>query len=123
MMICVTNIQMDAMISSLRRPSLSTKAMAPKVAATFTAHHNSCFSIVQDCANPGIHTSQGCPYPPSSPGTAFVDVLSEGDVRAVNCKVQSSSQGRCICLSNTAADRTNAPRGGPACEVGAHVGR
>ena len=58
MMICVTNIQMDAMISSLRRPSLSTKAIAPKVAATFTAHHRSCFSIVQDCANPKIHMLQ-----------------------------------------------------------------
>ena len=50
MTICVTNIQMDAAISSLRRPSLSTKAIAPKVAATFTAHH-SCilFSFSHTC--------------------------------------------------------------------------
>ena len=40
MTICVTNIQMEAAISSLRRPSLSTKAIAPKVAATFTAQHD-----------------------------------------------------------------------------------
>ena len=35
-MIWVTNIQIEAMMSSLRRPKLSTKAMAPKVASTFT---------------------------------------------------------------------------------------
>ncbi len=63
MMICVTNIQMDAMISSLRRPSLSTKAMAPKVAATFTAHHHSKSSRMPQpfLQAEAAHSSTFCP--------------------------------------------------------------
>ena len=42
--IWVTNIQIEAMMSSLRRPRLSTKAIAPKVASTFTAQQRGEFS-------------------------------------------------------------------------------
>lgn len=39
-MICVTNMCTDAINNRFRRPHLSTNAMAPNVANTFTARQN-----------------------------------------------------------------------------------